>query len=274
MIRELIEMLSYTFLVRALIVGTLVSLCAALLGVPLVLKRYSMIGDGLSHVGFGALAVATALNAAPLAVSIPVVMLASFLLLRMSSNGMLKGDAAIGMLSTGALAVGVIVLSLSTGMNTEVNNYLFGSILSMSRSDVILSLSIAAAVLMLFIVFYNKIFAVTFDETFARATGTKAGAYNALIALLTSLTIVVGMRMMGSMLISGLLIFPALSSMRLCKRFGSVIIISAFISVFCFLCGTLASCLFAIPTGASVICANIVILLLSILAGRLKECVS
>lgn len=274
MLNELLEMLSYTFLLRAVIVGTLVSLCAALLGVSLVLKRYSMIGDGLSHVGFGALAIATALNAAPLAVSIPVVMLAAFLLLRMSSSGMLKGDAAIGLLSTGALAVGVIVLSLSTGMNTEVNNYLFGSILSMSRSDVILSLAVALVVLCLFVVFYHKIFAVTFDETFARATGTKAGAYNALIALLTALTIVVGMRMMGSMLISGLLIFPALSAMRLCKRFESVIITSAVISVFCFLCGTAASCMLAVPTGASVICVNIVILLLSMLTGKLKECVS
>ncbi len=203
MLDTLGSLLSYTFLTRALVVGCLVSLCAALLGVTLVLKRCSMIGDGLSHVGFGALAVATVLNAAPLAVAVPVVVAAAFLLLRISESGRIKGDAAIGLISTCALAIGVILISLSTGMNTEINNYLFGSILSMSRQDVALSAVIALAVLLLFLIFYNRIFAVTFDETFARATGVRVGAYNALIALLTALTIVVGMRMMGALLISG-----------------------------------------------------------------------
>jgi len=265
------EMLSYTFLVRALIVGILVSLCSALLGVPLVLKRYSMIGDGLSHVGFGALAIAAALNAAPLAVAIPVVTAAAFLLLRLSSTGRIKGDAAIAMISTGSLALGVIVISLSTGMNTETSNYLFGSILSMSEGDVRLSLIIAAAVLVLFIVFYNPIFAVTFDETFARATGTKAGSYNALLSLLTALTIVVGMRMMGSLLISGLVIFPALSAMRLCRQFQRVIIWAAILSVVCFLIGTVLSYALAIPTGASIVCVNIISLLICYGLGSLKE---
>ena len=265
------ELLSYTFLSRALVVGVLVSLCAALLGVSLVLKRYSMIGDGLSHVGFGALAIATAMNAAPLAVSVPVVVVAAFLLLRISESGKIKGDAAIALISTGALSVGIIVVSLSTGMNTEVSNYLFGSILSMSASDVKLSVAITAVVLLLFVLFYNRIFAVTFDETFARATGVRAGAYNALIALLTALTIVVGMRMMGSLLISGLIIFPALSSMRLCRQFKSVIMCSAIVSVGCFLLGTGASYALALPTGASVVCANIIVLLLFTLIGRLRE---
>lgn len=265
------EMLSYTFLTRALIVGVLVSLCSALLGVPLVLKRYSMIGDGLSHVGFGALAIAAALNAAPLAVAIPVVVAAAFLLLRLSTTGRIKGDAAIAVISTGSLALGVIVISLSTGMNTETSNYLFGSILSMSESDVRLSLIIAAAVLLLFILFYNPIFAVTFDETFARATGTPAGACNALLSLLTALTIVVGMRMMGSLLISGLVIFPALSAMRLCREFRHVIITASALSVLCFVAGTVASFALAIPTGASVVCLNILVLLGCTLVGRLKE---
>ena len=271
MLDTLREMLSYTFLTRALLVGTLVSLCAALLGVSLVLKRYSMIGDGLSHVGFGALAIATVLNAAPLAVAIPVVVAAAFLLLRISSSGRIKGDAAIGLLSTCALAVGVILISLSTGMNTEVNNYLFGSILSMSREDVILSAAIALTVLILFVLFYNRIFAVTFDETFARATGRRAGAYNALLALLTALTVVVGMRMMGALLISGLVIFPALSAMRLCRRFRHVIICASVLSVLCFLAGTVASYALAIPTGASVVCMNILVLLGCYAVGRLKE---
>ena len=147
------EMFSYAFLVRALIVGALVSLCAALLGVPLVLKRYSMIGDGLSHVGFGALAIASALGAAPLAVAIPVVVVSAFLLLRVSSSGRIKGDAAIGLISTCSLAIGVILISLSTGMNTEISNYLFGSILSMSRGDVVLSAVIALGVLILYLIF-------------------------------------------------------------------------------------------------------------------------
>ena len=265
------EMLSYAFLVRALLVGVLVSLCSAMLGVPLVLKRYSMIGDGLSHVGFGALAVAAAANAAPLAVAIPVVVAAAFLLLRLSSTGRIKGDAAIAMISTGALALGVIVISLSTGMNTETGNYLFGSILSMTEADVRLSLGITAAVLLLYIIFYNPIFAVPVDETFARATGARAGAYNALLSLLTALIIVVGMRMMGALLISGLVIFPALSAMRLCREFRHVIICASVLSVLCFVAGTVASYALAIPTGASVVCINILVLLCCYAVGRLKE---
>ena len=170
----------------------LVALCSALLGVTLVLKRYSMIGDGLSHVGFGALAIATAMNAAPLAVAIPVVIAASFLLLRLSESSKIKGDAAIALISTGSLAVGVMVVSMTTGMNTDVYNYLFGSILSMSEGDVVLTGVVSAVILALFVFFYNRIFAVTFDETFARATGLNARLYNMVIAVLTALIIVVG----------------------------------------------------------------------------------
>lgn len=266
----LLEMLSYPFLVRALVVGILVSLCAALLGVPLVLKRYSMIGDGLSHVGFGALALATAMQAAPLGVSIPVVAAAAFLLLRISEQGRIRGDSAIALISTGSLAVGVIIISLSTGMNTEISNYLFGSILSMSDGDVRLSVGIAVAVLVLYLLLFHHIFAVTFDETFARATGLRAGLYNGLIALLTALTIVVGMRMMGSLLISGLIIFPALTAMRLCRRFRRVILCAALVSVGCFIAGTAASYLLAIPTGASVVCANIAVFLLFSVIQRIR----
>ncbi|MDR2404618.1 MAG: metal ABC transporter permease [Spirochaetaceae bacterium] len=262
MIALLLEMFSYTFLVRAVIVGLLVSLCASLLGVSLVLKRYSMIGDGLSHVGFGTLAIATAMNAAPLTVSIPLVVAAAFLLLRISENSRIKGDAAIALISSGSLAVGVMVISLTTGMNTDVCNYLFGSILAMSKGDVTLSLILSAMVLTLFILFYNKIFAVTFDESFARATGVHTGIYNMLIAILTAITIVLGMRMMGAMLISSLIIFPALSAMRICKRFKTVTISAALVSVFCFFTGVVLSYLFAIPTGASVVIINILVFFL------------
>ena len=268
MIELIATMFSYHFMQRALIVGVLVSLCAALLGVSLVLKRYSMIGDGLSHVGFGALAIATALNAAPIAVCIPVVVAAAFLLLRLSTTGKLKGDAAIAMISTGALAVGVIVLSLSTGMTSDVNNYLFGSVLAMSVSDVRLSIVLAIVVLILFVIFYRQIFAVTFDETFARATGSHAEAYNMLLALLTAVTIVLGMRVMGAMLISSLIIFPALTAMRVCKSFRSVTICAAIVSVFCFFIGLFMSYLLSTPAGASVVVVNIFAFILFSIIGK------
>lgn len=269
---ELIQtMLSYPFLVRALIVGTLVSLCAALLGVSLVLKRYSMIGDGLSHVGFAALAVASVCNLAPLAVAIPVVVLAAFCLLRLNESSRLKGDAATALLCSSALAIGVMITSMINGMNTDLNSYMFGSILAMSDSDVILSVSLSAVVLLLFVLFYNRIFAVTFDESFAKATGTKTGIFNMLIAFLTAITIVLGMRMMGTLLISSLIIFPALTAMRVFKKFLSVVLCSAALSVGCFLVGITLSFAFSLPTGAAVVLVNLVMFLLFSLIGKCRK---
>ena len=259
MIEIVAEMFNFSFLVRAVVVGALVSVCAALLGVSLVLKRYSMIGNGLSNVGFGSLAIATAFNMAPLTVSIPVVIAAAFLLLRISENSKIKGDAAIALISTSSLAIGVIVISRSTGMNTDVCNYLFGSILAMSQTDVYLSIVLSIVVLVLFILFYHKLFAITFDETFARTAGINTGLYNMLIALLTALTIVLGMRLMGVMLISSLVIFPALSSMRLLKKFKSVTICSAIVSIVCFFTGVVFSYVYDTPTGASVVLINIIV---------------
>lgn len=271
MFDTVIEMLSYPFMTRAFLVGSLVALCSALLGVSLVLKRYSMIGDGLSHVGFGAMAIAAAMNAAPLTVAIPVVIVAAILLLRISGNAKIKGDAAIALISTTSLAVGVMVISLTTGMNTDVYNYMFGSILAMSAEDVKLSLVLSVFVLILFIVFYHKIFAITFDETFARATGVKAGVYNTLIAVLTAVTIVLGMRMMGALLISSLIIFPALTSMRVCRTFKSVIINAAVISVVCLIAGVTLSYVAATPAGASVVLANLVMMVLYTVVGAVKN---
>lgn len=263
---EIASMLEPMFMRRALIVGIFVALCAALLGVCLVLKRYSMIGDGLSHVGFGSLAVATALGWSPLSVSVPVVILAAFLLLRISENGKIKGDSAIALISTGALAIGIVAVSLPSvkarGANIDLSSYMFGNILSLTNSDVIVSSILSAVVLILFIVFYNKIFSATFDENFSRATGTKASHYNMLMALLTAITIVLGMRMMGTLLISSLLIFPALTSMRICRHFKSVIICSAIVSSICFFLGLCASFFLDLPCGASVVCANIVLFIL------------
>lgn len=253
------EMFSYNFIIRASVVGALVSLCAALLGVSLVLKRYSMIGDGLSHVGFGTLAVAAAFNLSPLNITIPVVVISAFFLLKLSENSKIKGDSAIALISTGALAVGVTVTSVTKGMNTDINNYMFGSILAMDAEDVRLSVVLSVIVIGMFVVFYNRIFAVTFDETFAKATGVKTDMYNMLIAVLTAVTVVLGMRMMGALLISGLVIFPALTSMRVCKMFKSVIICSAVISVAGFFIGMISSYLLSLPTGASVVIVNILL---------------
>lgn len=271
MLQTLMEMFSYSFMSRALIVGIPVALCAALLGVSLVLKRYSMIGDGLSHVGFGALAIAAALNLAPLEVAIPVVVLAAFLLLRLSENSKIKGDAAIAIISSSALAIGVIVATLNKGMNTDLNNYLFGSILATTPEDAVFSVVLSVIVILLFVLFYHKIFAVTFDENFAKATGTRANLYNLIIALLTALTIVVGMRIMGTLLISSLIIFPSLTSMRLCKTFKTVVVCSAVLSVLCFVVGITASFLYETPTGASIVAANIIAFLLFWMIGFFKR---
>ena len=267
---EFLNMFSYHFMQRALIVGVLVSLCAALLGVSLVLKRYSMIGDGLSHVGFGALAIASAFNLAPLAVTVPTVVVAAVLLLRLSRSSKVNGDAAIAMISSSALAIGVISVSLTSGMNTEVSSYMFGSVLSLSRSDAVLSVILSIAVLALFVLFYPRIFAVTFDETFSRATGTKTEAYNMLLAVLTAVTVVLGMRMMGALLISSLIIFPALSAMRVCKSFRAVVITAALISVLCFVVGVTVSYFLETPTGASIVVTDLLAFGLCSLLGTKK----
>ncbi len=263
------DILSLTFMQRALIVGILVSLSAALLGVSLVLKRYSMIGDGLSHVGFCTLSIAAVMNWAPLYFSIPVVVIAAFFLLHLSENGKIKGDAATALITTSSLAIGVIITSLGSGMTTDVNNYMFGSILIMSESDVRLSVILSVAVLTLFIVFYNRILAVTFDESFAKATGIRANLYKMLLSILTALTIVLGMRMMGTLLISGLIVFPALTSMGVFKRFKAVIVCSAVVSVVCFIVGIFGSYIFSTPAGASVVVANLIAFILFRTAGAI-----
>lgn len=260
---SILDMFNREFMVRAMVGGMLVSLCAALLGVSLVLKRYSMIGDGLSHVGFGSLAIAASLNmAAPLELAMPVVVISAFFLLRLSESSKIKGDAAIALVSTSALAIGVMVATMTKSMDSDINSYLFGSILSMSETDMWFSITLSVIVLVLFILFYNKIFAVTFDESFAKATGTKAGIYNMVIAMLTALTIVVGMKLMGSLLISSLIIFPAITSMRVCKRFITVVISSAIISVVCYFTGLTISYLHSTPVGASIVIVNLAALII------------
>lgn len=267
----ILQMLSYPFIVRAFIVGILVSLCAALLGVSLVLKQYSMIGDGLSHVSYGALSIALACGIAPLKLSIPIVVAAAFFLLRMTENGVMKSDAAIAAMSASALAIGVTVTALTTGMTTDVCSYMFGSILAMTREDVVLSVILSILVLGLFVFCYHNIFIVTFDENFARATGVRVSFFNTMIAILTAVTIVLGMQMMGAMLISSLVIFPSLTSMRLFKSFRSVVLSSGILAVICFCIGMFVSYRFSTPAGASVVLVNLCAFILFFLIQKGKE---
>ncbi len=272
MLDMLREMFSLGFMTRALTVGTLISLCAALLGVSLVLKNFSMIGDGLSHVGFGALAVAAALNAAPLSVALPVTVAAAFLLLRLGDSGRLKGDAAIALISAGSLAVGIIIAYLSGNSNSELSNYLFGSsALFIKASDVPATVILAAVVIVVFVLLYNYIFALTFDETFAKASGARTGLLNALLSVLTAITVVLGMRLMGALLISALIIIPALSAMRLFGSFKSVTVTSAILSVVCFFIGSVASYAFELPYGASIVVTNLAVFGLFCLAAAIRR---
>lgn len=262
------EMFSYGWMQRALIVGTLVSLCAALLGVMLVLRRVSMIGDGLSHVGFGAMAAALAIGAAPLPFAVPLVIAAAFLLIRLSRSERVGGDAAVAVAASSSLAIGLIIVSLGPGMNADVSSYMYGSVLAMNSQDVVLSLTLSAAVLGLYLFSYNRLFAITFDEGFATATGVRSGLYGTLVAVLTAVTVVVGMRMMGALLISSLVVFPPLAAMRVCRSFRGVTVWSGVIAVSCFLVGISASCLCGTPVGASVVAADLVALLLCTTVGR------
>lgn len=257
MIEEIFEIFTYPFLIRAMIVGVLISLCAALLGVSLVLRRYSMIGDGLSHVGFGTITIAVALGVSPMLVSVPIMILAAFVLLKITKSSTMKSDAAIALISTSALSAGVIISTLSGGLNMSVESLMFGSILAMSDSDVYISLVLAILVIVLFILFYNKLFAVTFDSEFSKATGFDSEKFNMLLAILTAITIVIGMRMMGTLLISSLIVFPAVTSMRVFKTFKKVIISSAVVSVSCFIFGMVLSYATEIPTGAAIVAANL-----------------
>lgn len=268
--------LSYSFVRYALIAGVLISLCAALLGVSLVLKRYSMIGDGLSHVAFGAMSIAAVLSLAPMTVAMPVTIVAAVVLLGLNSNGKIKGDAAIAMISVGALALGYLLLNVfqtASNVSGDVCSTLFGStsILTLSVSDIWLCVGLTILVILTFVIFYHKIFAVTFDEEFARATGINVRAYNILIAVVTAVVIVLAMNLVGALLISALIIFPALSAMRVFKSFRAVMASAAVISVLCSVLGILASVIYGTPVGSTIVAADIVVFAAFSLAGRLRK---
>ena len=254
-------------LLPALIGGIAVTICSSLLGVTLVLKRYSMIGDGLSHIGYGALSVAAVMNLAPLKVALPVVIAAAFILLRLSESSKLSGDSAIALFSTTALSVGILVSS-KAGLTNDVSHYMFGSILAMSKSDVILSVVLSLIVILAFVFLYNRIFSVTFDENFARATGVNASAYNMIFAVLTAVTVVLGMMMMGALLISSLIVIPTLTAMRICNSFKGVVLTSGAVSVVSFLIGMMISLLFNTAPGASIVIVNVGFFLIFSAMGR------
>lgn len=268
---QISTMFSYSFMVRAIFIGGLVALCAALLGVILVLKRYSMIGDGLSHVSFGAMAIGLAFNQAPLYVAIPVVIVAAYLLLRVSENSKIKGDAAIGLISSSSVAIGIIINTLSNGTNIDLSSYMFGSILAIGKEDAILCIILGIIILVLFVYFYHYIFSITFDENFAKATGIKIDVYKTLLAILTALTIVIGMRIMGTLLISSLIIFPAITAMRLFKRFRIVLVAAVVIAMISYFAGMTASYMLAIPTGASIVVCNLIVFIIATIVARVLK---
>ena len=269
--------LQYPFVRYAVIVGVLIALCSSLLGVTLVLKRFSYIGDGLSHVAFGAMAIAGVLNLTNnMIVAMPITVISAILLLRTGQNAKIKGDAAIAMISVGALAFGYLIMnvfSTSANLSGDVCSTLFGStsILTLTGSDVWLSMILSLVVVVTFILFYNRIFAVTFDENFAKATGTRTEVYNLIIAVITAVIIVLAMNLVGSLLISALVIFPALSAMKLFKSFKSVTICSVVLSVVCALAGMVISIITGTPVGSTIVAADMVVFGICCLIGRLCE---
>lgn len=262
---ELVDYFSFPFVIYAFIVGILISLCSALLGVTLVLKRYSFIGDGLSHVAFGALAIATVLDISNnMLVVMPITVLAAIMLLRMGQNAKIKGDAAIAMISVGALAIGYLLLNIfpsSANISGDVCSTLFGStlILTLSKVDVWVCVIMSLLVIAAYCLFYNKIFAVTFDENFTRGVGVKTELYNLLIATVTAVVIVLAMRLVGSLLIAALIIFPAISAMRVFKNFKQVVIAAAIISVSASAIGLIVSILYSTPVGATIVAVDIAV---------------
>lgn len=273
---EIVLYFEYPFVRYAMAVSVLIALCSSLLGVMLVLKRFSFIGDGLSHVAFGALAIASAIGITnEMTVVLPVTVISAVLLLRTGKNTKIKGDAAIAVISVGALAIGYLIMNLfstSSNVSGDVCSTLFGStsVLTLTKAEVRLCAVLSVAVILLFIIFYNKIFAVTFDESFAKATGVRAEAYNLLIAVITAVIIVLAMKLVGSLLISALVIFPSLSAMRLFKSFRPVVIFSAVLSVLCTAAGILISVIAGTPVGATVVVADIVAFGMCCLIGAIR----
>ena len=267
---DLLNILQRQYIIYAFIVGVTMSLSGSLLGVSLVLKKHSMIGDGLSHVGFGAVAVAACMGWAPIWFAIPVVMLSSFLILWLANRSKIFGDSAIAIFSTLALAVGYAAIELGEGVNFNVSSYLYGSLLGVNLTEVIISIVVAIIVLGLYIILYDRIFSVTFDEIFSKSSGTNVLVINGIIAILTSLTVVIGMKVMGALLITALIIFPTLSARQIMKTFKGVTICAAIISVLAFIIGLLLSCIISnLPIGSSIVFVNFIVCIIFFIIGRI-----
>ena len=266
--------MNYPFVVYALVVGVFIALCSSLFGVSLVLKRFSFIGDGLSHVAFGAMSVSAVLNLAnDTLLTMPITILVAIILLKLGENAKIKGDALIAILSVGSLAIGYMLVNMfssSANVSGDVCTSLFGStsILTLTKTEVIVCITMSLVVISLYVIFYNKIFAITFDETFAKATGVNTERYNLFIAIIIAIIIVLGMNLVGSLLISALIVFPALSAMRLMKTFRAVVICSAVMSIICALLGILSSILLSTPVGSTIVLVNIILFILSSIIGK------
>lgn len=274
---DVLYYLEFPFVRYAFVVSMLIALCASLFGVTLVLKRFSFIGDGLSHAAFGAMALAAVLQVSnELIVVLPVTVVMAVLLLKAGQNTKIKGDAAVAMVSVGALAIGYLLLnvfSVSGNVAGDVCSSLFGatSILTLSESDVVLCMMLSVAVILLFIFFYNRIFAVTFDESFAAATGVKTEIYNTVIAVITAIIIVIAMKLVGSLIVSALIIFPALSAMRIFKSFKGVTVCTAIVSVFCAALGFFGSLIWELPVGPAIVVANIICFIIFFCIGKVAK---
>lgn len=277
MFDKLFTYLQYPMVVNALIVGVLISLCSSLFGVTLVLKRYSFIGDGLSHVAFGAMAIATVMNFTNnMLLILPVTVVCAVLLLKTGQNTKIKGDAAIAMISVGALALGYLIMnvfSTSANISGDVCSTLFGStsILTLESTEVVLCIILSVVVITIFVLFYNKIFAVTFDESFSKASGVKTNAYNFLIAVVIAVIIVLAMNLVGSLLISALIIFPALSAMRLFQSFKKVTVFSSVFAVICAVLGLVISIMTGTPVGSTIVATDVVAFLMCCIAGSITK---
>ena len=267
---NILDIFSYSFMLRALLVGIFLAISSSLVGVPLVLKKNSMIGDGLSHVAFGCFALATVLGIAPLQFSLPLVIVVSFFILRLNENSKIHGDSAIALISASSLAIGTFVVSIVKGVNVDLHNYLFGSILSVSEADLIWSIVLSIFVVLMYVLSYSRIFAITFDETFASSIGILSGFYNALFSVLCSVVVVIGMRLVGALLISSFIIFPTLCSMQVFKRFKAVVLSSVVISLFSFVIGLILSYYLATPTGATIVLVHLVFFLFFKILSALK----
>lgn len=266
----IIELLNYQFMQRALICGLAISFCAAIVGVILVLKNYSMIGHGLGEVGFAALSLALVLNLPEMYIAIPIVIIASFIILLISQKKGASGDVTIALVSTGALAFGVIITSLSKGFNIDVYNYMFGSVLSMTSTDVIISVILSVILVVIYAFFYNRLFMITYDEKYAKVCGISVTFYQFLISLITAIVVVLGMKMMGTMLISSLIVLPAIIARKLTNSFKGMVILSVLIAVVCFIFGLLFSFFINIPTGACIVAVYIVALLIANIFKKIR----